>query len=292
MDDISGNERPDQEVNSEKKSLWIRIDKWVKISATGRRLKERLKSSPLLAASLKSIAGALATFICLWMFIGFAMHGFWTWGLGPGDTTRADAVRIVLTMIAGVGGIIYLTIAYRRQRGEEAGEFMSRLENAARQLGSADPMVQYAGIYALEALADENDHERKQLCVGVLCSYLRLPYQGGGKPSLLTEVVKKHTRHYASDSIEETRTHLFRPSDREVRLTIIRTITKHLQKDAPNSWSHLDFDFTGVFFDGGNFSGAVFSGGEVSFDGAVFSGGEVSFSRTVFSGGEVSFSRA
>jgi len=38
------------------------------------------------------------------------------------------------------------------------------------------------------------------------------------------------------------------------------------------SWQGLNFDFTGVVFDGGNFTSAEFTGGEVSFDGAMFLG--------------------
>lgn len=249
----------------------------------------KLLRSSLFAASWWMVALALVLSLVLWCLIGFAIHGYWTWGLGPGESTRADAVRIVLTMVAGVGGIIYLTIAYRRQRGVEAADFVNQLENAARQLGSTEPMVQYAGIYALEALADENEAERKQLCVDVLCGYLRLPYQGGGGPSLLKEIVEKHSWTDGRRNVEEIRVLQLRPADREIRLSIIRMISKHLQRDSPKSWSGLDLDFTGVVFGGGDFSRAVFSGGAVSFKEAEFSGGTVLFNDVEFSAGDVSF---
>jgi hypothetical protein len=51
----------------------------------------------------------------------------------------------------------------------------------------------------------------------------------------------------------------------------------------------LDFDFTGVVFDGGDFSGARFSGGAVEFINARFSGGMVDFHSAGFSGGIVDF---
>jgi hypothetical protein len=54
-------------------------------------------------------------------------------------------------------------------------------------------------------------------------------------------------------------------------------------------WQGLDLDFTGVVFDGGDFTGAEFSSGRVRFDGARFSGGEVSFYDAEFSDGVVSF---
>ena len=75
--------------------------------------------------------------------------------------------------------------------------------------------------------------------------------------------------------------------DREVRHTVIRVIGTHLRPSAKVSWQGLDYDFTGVVFDGGDFANAQFSGGMVSFSGAEFSGGTVSFSGARFSGAEV-----
>ena len=54
----------------------------------------------------------------------------------------------------------------------------------------------------------------------------------------------------------------------------------------------LDLDFTGVVFDGGDFSRAQFSGGIVRFGGVEFSGGQVRFVRAEFSGGAVLFDGA
>ena len=58
------------------------------------------------------------------------------------------------------------------------------------------------------------------------------------------------------------------------------------------SWQGLNFDFTGVVFDGGDFTDARFSGGIVLFTGTVSSGGEVSFHRAAFSGSTVYFAEA
>ena len=52
------------------------------------------------------------------------------------------------------------------------------------------------------------------------------------------------------------------------------------------------FDFTGVFFDGGEFTSARFSGGTVRFDRAEFSSGSVDYRGAEFSGGTVRFDRA
>lgn len=75
----------------------------------------------------------------------------------------------------------------------------------------------------------------------------------------------------------------------EVRHTVIRVITAHLQQNAVVSWQGFDFDFTGVVFDGGDFRGAQFSGGSVSFWGVRFSGAAANFSDAWLSGGTVNF---
>jgi hypothetical protein len=82
---------------------------------------------------------------------------------------------------------------------------------------------------------------------------------------------------------------------REVRHTVIRVITAHLQPDhrraAAQDWRGLDLDFTDAIFDGGEFTAAQFIKGKISFRGAQFFG-EVDFSAATFSGGMVDFSVA
>jgi len=136
-----------------------------------------------------------------------------------------------------------------------------RFATAAEQLGSDKPAaVRLAGVYAMAGLADDWK-ENRQTCVDVLCAYLRLPHE----PDPADEApVKKRLDFYGG---------------REVRHTVIRVITAHLKEDAAMSWQGLDFDFTGVVFDGGDFTEAKFSGGEISFTGAEFAGGDVSFRR-------------
>src|SRR6516164_1439959 len=143
-----------------------------------------------------------------------------------------------------------------------------RFATAAEQLGSDKPAVRLAGVYAMAGLADDWE-ENRQTCVDVLCAYLRMPYEPDP----------------GQDAPEPQR--LAFQAIREVRHTVIRVITAHLKKDAAVPWQGLNFDFTGVVFDGGDFSRAQFSGGEVHFRGAQFSGGEVDFSLAYFSGSKV-----
>src|SRR5579864_1479738 len=161
------------------------------------------------------------------------------------------------------------TLAERRTR-----TLNERFDTVAEQLGSdKSPAVRLAAVYAMAALADDwPDH--RQTCVDVLCAYLRMPYEpvpGDDAP------VEKRLALQAS---------------REVRHTVIRVIAAHLNGTAPVSWCGLNFDFAGVVFDGGDFSGSKFSGGTVGFVDAEFSGGPVNFSSAKFSGAEVQFFRS
>ena len=145
-----------------------------------------------------------------------------------------------------------------------------RFATAAEQLGSDKPAVRLAGVHAMAGLADDWP-ENRQTCVDVLCAYLRMPYEPDP----------------GQDAPEPQRL-AFRAM-REVRHTVIRVITAHLKRDAAVSWQGLDFDFTGVVFDGGTFRGAQFSGGQVSFDHAQFSGGTVLFVGAQISGSTIDF---
>ncbi|MFF1405155.1 pentapeptide repeat-containing protein [Streptomyces sp. NPDC058294] len=59
------------------------------------------------------------------------------------------------------------------------------------------------------------------------------------------------------------------------------------------SWQGCDLDLTGATIDGPmDFSGAVFSGAEVSFEGAAFTGGRVDLDVVTFSGGALDFNLA
>lgn len=205
-----------------------------------------------------------------------------------------DVLKLALTVAAGLGGVVALTVAYRRQRATESGQFGQRFADSAAQLGGASAAVRMAGAYAMATLADETDENlRRQQCVDVLCAYLRLPYHSGERSDLLEQVVTTD-QTVASDghSHNDQRTYRLQPQEREVRLTIIRIIRDHLRVLATINWGGHNFDFSGTVFDGGSFTGAVFSGGTVDFTGAVFSGGAVDFTDATFSGAEVNFREA
>jgi hypothetical protein len=208
-----------------------------------------------------------------------------------------EAIKIVLVVVAGIGGVVALTVAYRKQDLGEAAEhredtklFTERFTKTAEQLGSAQAAVRIAGVYAMSRLADDWAEER-QTCIDVLCAYLRMPYTPVEETSPADELYEA-----AADSSLGAR------QERTVRHTAIRLIAAHLKADADTSWQGYRFDLTGAILDGGDligitltagttldFSGARFSTGEVKFSGARFAGGRVYFSGAQFADGLVDF---
>ncbi len=192
-------------------------------------------------------------------------------------------------MVAGLGAVAALVISYRRQRLTEKAEerentrlFTERFEGASEKLGSEHAAVRLAGVHALAHLADDAPTQQlRQMCIDVLCAYLRMPYDPEPGP-LPEDATDEQRAEHQKRSLEFA-------AFREVRHTIIRTITTRLREDAPVSWQGCDFDFTGTVFDGGDFTRAHFTTGTVDFSGAEFSGATVNFVGAEFTGATVSF---
>ncbi|MEU4693761.1 hypothetical protein [Actinoplanes sp. NPDC023714] len=217
-----------------------------------------------------------------------------------------EAIKIVLALVAGIGGVVALTVAYRKQDHGEAAEhrentklFNERFGKAAEQLGSDKVAVRLAGVYAMAGLADDWA-EGRQTCIDVLCGYLRMPYTPPDDDTASTPKPAAQESPAAND----------RRSERQVRQTIISLIRDHLLlgEAAPSpraSWHGRQFNLRGATLDGGNlagivitrgtlldFTGANFPSDTVSFDEASLAGGIVFFTDATFSGGTVSFADA
>ncbi|WP_327235688.1 hypothetical protein OG349_18670 [Streptomyces sp. NBC_01317] len=168
-------------------------------------------------------------------------------------------------LLAGVFAIVY---AYRKQKIEEAASrradadsLGTRYQNAAEQLGNESSSVRLAGVYALSRLADEDGSQRETIC-RLLCGYLRMPYNPSAPPN----------------------------GEREVRHTIMKVITEHLQEPtAESSWCGYDLDFSGAVFDGGSFAGSHFINCYISFSGCRFSSGKTLFDRAILEDVHVDF---
>ena len=222
--------------------------------------------------------------------VAAAAYGLLRW-ITPVDTSRAaaeiDVTRVALTVVAGVGGVVALVIAYRRQRDLEQSRFVERFGAAAAQLGATDVAIRIAGVYAMAGVADESEGPRRQQCIDVLCGYLRLPYTPDLGGNHQTKDIVKYPA--AQDGPEKEQHFEYRQNDREVRATIVRVIADHLRPNAEYSWSESNFDFRTAHFEDVDLSNTTFSR-DARFNHATFSG-DTRFNDAVFSG-DVWFSGA
>jgi Pentapeptide repeats (9 copies) len=182
-------------------------------------------------------------------------------------TIVAALIAVAGTVVVAVTGFLTTRNVTGKTLKEQRTQTLNeRFATAASQLGGdKPPAVQLAGVYAMAVLADDWE-ENRQTCVDVLCGYLRMPYEPD-----------------PGEGAKAEKRLAFRAS-REVRHTVIRVITAHLKDGAAVSWQGLNFDFSGVVFDGGDFNGAVFSGDTVNFGNAKFSSGMINFGDAEFSG--------
>lgn len=256
----------------------------------------------LIAVALVGVLG-----IVVLLVFGFSLGAWWAVGspaLGrhsDGLDTFLEAFRIVLSVVAGLGGVVALVMVYRRQRFGEIADHRAdlaeqrentrllheRFRQAVEQLGHDNPSVRLGGVHAMTTVADDWDsREGRQMCIDVLCSYLRMPVADEPSPG------------------EAPDDHLAWRAFREVRHTILRIIAAHLRPDGSAvGWQGHDFDLRGitvdldwdltgaVFPDDSTFdlSGAIFSAGRVNLGNADFIGGTVSFVEAEFAGATVGF---
>jgi len=223
------------------------------------------------------------------------------------DGSWSDSIRSVGFAAAAIVAVPVGYIAYRRQRVldqqhqlADTKDYRDRFVTATAQIGGDSIMARLAGVYALANLADEwGEHtpSQRQVCIDVLCAYLRTAYDPTTDNLTTTTQTERTTTDGHGGGTKDVTTRTALRDDRDVRLTIIRIIRDHLRptdtKSPSPTWQGHDFDFTGAVIPAGSdFTKAVFSGGRVSFTRAVFSGGRVSFTRAVFSGGQVLFDEA
>ncbi|MFE3195431.1 pentapeptide repeat-containing protein [Nocardia sp. NPDC059240] len=234
---------------------------------------------------------AVGSALAIGLFVACAAYGV-LWLITPTSNVAAapiDLTKVALTVVAGVGGVVALVIAYRRQRDLERGRFVERFGAAAAQLGATDVAVRLAGVYALTVVADESDEPHRQQCIEVLCGYLRLPYYASQGANHQTKRIRKwHDSHEQPESDVEDHFE-YRQNDREVRATIVRVIADHLRPGAEYGWSANDFDFRTAHLENVDFSRATFSG-DARFDRATFSGGTLFDGVTFF--GDADFGSA
>ncbi|CCH35595.1 pentapeptide repeat-containing protein [Actinosynnema sp. NPDC047251] len=218
--------------------------------------------------------GSMAWAVIKWLLLAVVLAGvtgfglFWLLGRpalpSAASFTTAellDLLKIGLAVVGGLGAVVALAVAYRKQQVSEAAHtiatrqderestkfFNERYGKAAEQLGHESFAVRLAGVYAMAGLANDWPQQR-QTCVDVLCGYLRTPYPRDDR------------------------------TEREVRQAIITTL---LGQD----WRSraLRMDFRGVEFENLDLAGQSFTGDHM-FDNATFHGDLTDFRNATFRG--------
>ena len=245
----------------------------------------------------------------VFIVLGWTQGGDWNpWN----NTTKPDLydmTRSTAAITAILGAAVGLALALRKQRATEQNTAIAlerhqqdtisslrdRYTTAAQQLGDDASAVRLAGVYAMSALADDwaalDEADETQTCIDVLCAYLRTPRQHPPSDPGLGPEHLHEARGFAA------------AADREVRQTIVRTISSHLQPSAAKHWRGHNLDLTNTTFDFDiDFDDAVFSGQNTVFNGATFSGntafngatfsGNTAFNGATFSGAFTQFKRA
>lgn len=242
----------------------------------------------LLAQTVWSIIVAVslltASAVLLWLALGRPDIRSDSPRLTPRDTY--SGMRISFGLVAGLGAVVALVVAYRRQRYLEAQHtiaakaerredgklYTERFRSAAEQLGSAQAAVRLAGVYAMLNLADDWPTGR-QMCVDVLCGYLRMPFEIDPRDEEV-QPVHDEERPAQHPVAPPQPTNPLSPEGRQelqVRLAIQRTLAAHLrdphrtvnQRDEVLTyWTELRFDFFGATLCNFDFAGCDAAGAD------------------------------
>jgi uncharacterized protein YjbI with pentapeptide repeats len=180
-------------------------------------------------------------------------------------TELLELLKIGLAVVGGLGAVVALSVAYRKQQVSEAAHLIAtrqeerdrtkfyneRYGAAAEQLGHERFAVRLAGVHAMVSLADDWPAQR-QICVDVLCAYLRTPVPEDD------------------------------PNEREVRHVVLTTLLEHDWPDGLDA-QPVTVDLRNAQLVDLDMANRVFKGTFV-FDNAVFSGERTSFRGTDFLG--------
>jgi Pentapeptide repeats (9 copies) len=203
---------------------------------------------------------------------------------------RNDVRTTLVQALAGLavaGGLIVTYRTYQQNRAEQDRTYERELyAQAVEQLGHEKAPVRLGALYSLERLAQDQP-ERRQVIVNVICAYLRMPFSATTPESAL---------HPEDEPAWQ--------QEKQVRLTAQRILAEHLgdnrAKDkrstdplSPRFWPDvrldlagatlIDFNLNNGVMTDANFNRATFSG-FAGFDGATFDG-LPSFDGTTFSDG-------
>lgn len=241
----------------------------------------------------------------------------------PGLTTEQLKARndARTTLVQAVGGLVLaggLIATYRTYRLNKSQQVTDTYTKAVEQLGHNQAPVRLGALYSLAQLGQDN-LQRRQMVVDVLCAYLRMPSPPLVSAANITPYGGRNMQATDPDDTAESDATPSRDLAQEwqVRRTAQRLLAAHLR--SPTSWKNaqtrhasrgdnfwpgisldltgttlVDFDFHFASLVDANFSNATFDGtaefrlaefkNSAWFDGATFRG-DASFSGTRFDEG-------
>lgn len=174
--------------------------------------------------------------------------------LYPMDESRnAELLKILLTVIGGVGILIGLYLNYKRTKSSDKAiqlqslaiskqsdqlelsrksQIDERFKNAVEQLGSEKEPIILGGVAVLNQIAIENSRDYAEVVFNILTSYIRSS----------TNIHSKKADDFSSTVIQTIVNNLFKPKDE----------TNNPYKDFKGNLSHCNL--TSINIDGVNFS--------------------------------------
>lgn len=140
---------------------WNRFFGWVRRVGTGATIalmsvRRSVRALPLLPVVLLAVAGGVGVAFLAYWGLRRVIH------VSGAAAAPIDITKLSFAAVAGIGGVVALVVAYRRQRDLEQGRFIERFGAAAAQLGASDVAVRIAGVYAMAGVADESTGLRRQ----------------------------------------------------------------------------------------------------------------------------------
>ncbi|MFT9397679.1 MAG: pentapeptide repeat-containing protein [Bifidobacterium psychraerophilum] len=162
---------------------------------------------------MKNPSWKLFLVILFWCGLGaWGVYGAWILWSQIGLKDPAPHATASLAVVGGVGGVVALVIAFRKQSSAERGEGQDRLNESVRLLGDSQPSTRIAGVYAIINTGKRHRDLREQ-AADILCGYLR-------------------TTRPADDAPVES--------------TIVHRLQDVLRRDNPEHWKNIDIDLHGA----------------------------------------------
>jgi hypothetical protein len=246
----------------------------------------RIENASLLTVVAWSAIGTLLVGIAFYLvFIHSLGVAEWWWVWDP-HLTSDDLFSVLRSTVAAtavLAGAIATVVALRRQLATERKldldrdasrlaveqDRRTRYVKSVELLGHESPTIRLGGVYSLEELSIEwTDLGQRQMCVDVLCSYLRMPPGTENGPT---------------------------EDEKVVRAAIEAVIFRHVKRDSDMHWGPVAVDLNGATLIGAlplaglNFLGDVDFGGCTFMENPKFRDaefhGEVNFSAARFPSG-------